>query len=622
MKHRALTANLSIVITVGRQNLDLANLKKTLDRNLPCEQVEIVIVEDSDKFSANPSLANLRHEYNEKNLYFCRGDFNNPGEARNLGETKCTGEWIIFWDCDDIGDVRPFLEVLASSSADVLVAQFDIHDVNSMEIVTTRTYSLFQLAVSPGIWRMAFRRSVIQGALFPALSMAEDQVFLARCLAKTNKVKFLNGVSYTYFVGNQIQLTSQKVKMNDLEKSLQLLDRNLKNLDAEFLQFYIVLIVKQLISSFKYAQLRIKFKCLGIFLHIFLSNLSRDFLKQMVLSVIHLQKAKSKKGSSNVNMSLTGGMGNQLFQIAAGLYLSAGQGITVLDVFGEPRVSKEGKPSALQFNFRGAVKRARISQPAFFWKKSAGFILRRSAVQEKSAYLLYANKVLETLITFCLRARLGFRYRIMRGVGVGDCALKISSHPTLLFGYFQSYRWLQDDYVRRVMSSAYLPEDSDLLNMYMCRAQKENPLVIHFRIGDYINEPWIGLLPASYYTNALDEISAQNNFGKIWLFSDDPKEAIKKLPQKYLSVTEIVSMPTMTDALTLQIMRFGAGYILSNSTFGWWAAALSHSNSPKVVVPNRWFRELPEPLGLIPEHWTRCAAWPITETKLAQGPEK
>jgi len=611
MRYKEQIASLSIVITVGRRNLDLANLKETLDRNLPYKQVEIVIVEDSEKFGANPSLTNIRHVYNEKNLYFYRGDFGNPGESRNLGETKCSGEWIIYWDCDDIGDVRPFLEALPNSSADVLIAQFNSYDVNSLETVTTRTDSLIQLAVNPGIWRVAFRRSVIQGTLFPALSMAEDQVFLARCLAKTEKIEFLNEVSYTYFIGNQIQLTSQKVKMNDLGNSLELMDRTLKNLKAEFIQFYIVLILKQLISSFKYAKLLIKFKCLGIFLRIFFSNLNHDFLKQIVLSAIYLHKTRSKKSCSNVNVSLTGGMGNQLFQIAAGLYMSAGQGITVLDVFGEPRLSKAGKPSALQFNFKGAVKSARISQPGLFWKKSAGYILRRSSVKEKSAYLLNANKILEILITFCLRARFGFRYRIIRGVGVGDCTLKTPTRPTLFFGYFQSYRWLQDDYVRRTISSAYVPEDSDLLKMYMRKAQRDNPLVIHFRIGDYINEPWIGLLPASYYKNALDEIYSQNNFSKIWLFSDDPKEAIKKLPRDYIRLTEIISTPAMTDALTLQIMRFGTGYILSNSTFGWWAAALSHSSSPKVVVPNRWFLELPEPLGLIPEHWTRCAAWPI-----------
>jgi len=52
-------------------------------------------------------------------------------------------------------------------------------------------------------------------------------------------------------------------------------------------------------------------------------------------------------------------------------------------------------------------------------------------------------------------------------------------------------------------------------------------------------------------------------------------------------------------------MRLGTGYVLSNSTFGWWAAYLARMEPKVVVVPDPWFKKIDEPLGLIPIGWTR-----------------
>jgi hypothetical protein len=51
-------------------------------------------------------------------------------------------------------------------------------------------------------------------------------------------------------------------------------------------------------------------------------------------------------------------------------------------------------------------------------------------------------------------------------------------------------------------------------------------------------------------------------------------------------------------------MRRGAGYVLSNSTFGWWGAFLSKTGNPRVVVPKPWFVTLEDPRQLNPEFWS------------------
>lgn len=308
-------------------------------------------------------------------------------------------------------------------------------------------------------------------------------------------------------------------------------------------------------------------------------------------------------------VSLTGGMGNQFFQIASGLYHSQGKGIFVLDSLGRPRRTHSGLASGLQFDFKDQVRPLHMKEFSIFWVKCAGFIIRRGIMTKKYEKFFGIGNLLESTVKIILSARFKFRYHIHRASGVGNTDLEISNSKNLIFGYFQTDKWLHNPYVKETMQSISLFGEEDTLKLFRIKANLERPLIIHFRIGDYIDEPDIGLLPDDYYQSALDRVSDNQDFGKVWLFSDEPEAAVKKIPENFKSRTEVIDIANGNDALTLQVMRFGRHYILSNSTFGWWAARLSHTTNPTVVVPNKWFKALPEPEGLIPQDWLRIHAW-------------
>jgi hypothetical protein len=313
--------------------------------------------------------------------------------------------------------------------------------------------------------------------------------------------------------------------------------------------------------------------------------------------------------SPEITVSLTGGMGNQLFQIASGLYHSRGQGISVLDSLGRPRRTPSGLASGLQFDFKNQVRPLHMKELSGFWVKCAGFIIRRGITTKKYENFCGVGNLLEGIVKIFLSARFKFKYQIHRATGVGNTDLEITNSENLIFGYFQTDKWLQNPYVKDTMNGISLAGEEDTLKFFRMKADLDQPLVIHFRIGDYKNEPDIGLLPEDYYQNALEQMSKNLDFEKIWLFSDEPEVALRKVPDKFKSRTEVIGVAEGNDALTLQVMRFGRHYILSNSTFGWWAARLSHSIDPTVIVPNKWFKTLPEPDGLIPQDWLRIRAW-------------
>ena len=100
-----------------------------------------------------------------------------------------------------------------------------------------------------------------------------------------------------------------------------------------------------------------------------------------------------------------------------------------------------------------------------------------------------------------------------------------------------------------------------------------------------------------------------NLYDSIWLFSDEFEKALSFIPEKYLDIVKCVSEAQKSSAATLEIMRFGVGYIIGNSTFSWWGATLSHSLYPKVIAPEPWFKGMREPKDIIPTDWLRIPAW-------------
>jgi hypothetical protein len=61
----------------------------------------------------------------------------------------------------------------------------------------------------------------------------------------------------------------------------------------------------------------------------------------------------------------------------------------------------------------------------------------------------------------------------------------------------------------------------------------------------------------------------------------------------------------ISSAETLELMRHGKGYVLSNSSFSWWAGALSHVDNASIICPTPWFERKNEPIDLIPKDWVR-----------------
>jgi hypothetical protein len=299
---------------------------------------------------------------------------------------------------------------------------------------------------------------------------------------------------------------------------------------------------------------------------------------------------------------LTGGLGNQLFQMAALNMLGANHQNHLDIVNGKPRLNADDKPDAMEFDIADLFQLEMKEMP-LVTRKAIGYCLRShiSTDLEKTGNLLSRLARVGTGVLVSLHFRKVIRVSTLRNLGY-DADFNVGKGNNLFIGYFQSSIWapgLCDTLNETVSLKKLSPE----ITNYKELAKNENPLVVHVRLGDYLAEGGFGIPSHRYYAKAIAEMISSGTFGKIWLFSDEPKKAIKILPENLPVEVRVISEDNFSSAETMEVLRMGAGYVIANSTFSWWGAYLSYSLSPRVIYPRPWFRSVDPPNELTPEAW-------------------
>jgi hypothetical protein len=295
---------------------------------------------------------------------------------------------------------------------------------------------------------------------------------------------------------------------------------------------------------------------------------------------------------------LTGGLGNQLFQVNAALELYSGE-IELISHIGKPRVDSKGNPEIVGLRLPERVK---LAPPKIrhvnFASKVFGLNLRAHFAPRKIERHLLGLIRLFGNVYFSIIFRELTVIRASTNVGFSELGKVKNYH--LLVGYFQSHRFLTAktrDEINELSpispTSTYLELKESILGF--------NSLIIHVRLGDYFNEPGIGILDRNYYESALAKIDL-TQIDKVLVFTDSPEKVIDYLPFIENLPVEIITNE-LSSVETISLMALGNQYIISNSTFSWWAAAMCTNENNLVIAPSPWFEKMSSPKDLISPIW-------------------
>jgi hypothetical protein len=172
--------------------------------------------------------------------------------------------------------------------------------------------------------------------------------------------------------------------------------------------------------------------------------------------------------------------------------------------------------------------------------------------------------------------------------------------PHTLRGHWQSEQYFANvGELRKELTLKVQP--SSAVQSVAERIKAGNSVFLHVRHGDYLikeNVTYHGLMTPEYYTRALGFISARVTDIKPFIFSDDPEWCRQNL------AGEVIAGNNQFEDLWLMSLCQHA--VIANSTFSWWGAWLGDTQERIVVGPAQWFLTPHlDARDIIPTRWVK-----------------
>lgn len=286
---------------------------------------------------------------------------------------------------------------------------------------------------------------------------------------------------------------------------------------------------------------------------------------------------------------LSGGLGNQMFQFAAGEALAAKLGqqhkldTSFYSIYDTNRVYELDRVFAKQFELATNADLEKV----LGWKKSIYFHPFWRRVYRK--FPVSKDWVVEP----------GFTYWSNFWEQGKNC---------LIEGIWQSVKYF-DNYAGIVRDALQfkMEEFTDL--SLIEKITKSNSVSIHIRRGDYVANNktfgYHGICEDEYYVKAIEHFRSRFADIKLFIFSDDLEEA-KKILKPYQSICHFVDGNSGDKShFDMMLMSRCKHNIIANSTFSWWGAWLNQNPEKAVIAPKNWFSADISDKDLIPSSWIR-----------------
>ena len=178
-----------------------------------------------------------------------------------------------------------------------------------------------------------------------------------------------------------------------------------------------------------------------------------------------------------------------------------------------------------------------------------------------------------------------------------------------LRGYWQSEKYFKDieQIIRQEFTLRHAP---DAENQRLARIiANTNSVSLHIRRGDYMSNPRFsrkfGVCPLEYYQRAVVEVAERVSDPHLFVFSDDIDWARDNLGLQH-PLTFVAHNDADKDYEDLRLMSLCRHHIIANSSFSWWGAWLCTHSGKIVIAPEKWFKEPGrDTRDLIPDSWHR-----------------
>lgn len=263
-----------------------------------------------------------------------------------------------------------------------------------------------------------------------------------------------------------------------------------------------------------------------------------------------------------ISILVYGGLGNQLFQIAFGQSLKLSYKNLDIDYINFTEFAKTKRVWELDYLKIKPVKISKIKLSSIFLKRKINSNLNK--LWPKLNFLGIIDE---------------YKYNL-------DSNFFDIKKKFIFDGYWQSERYFSKhgEDIKRFLNSPF----KSIKN-------KNEKVAVHIRLGDYLSTPQGRsnhlVCDFDWYKKAISYLKDVNNNFKFTIFSDEI-DFVKKEFQ-YLSNVDIYNSDYTKNAYEdLYKMASFDHFIISNSSYSWWASYLGEKENSKIIAPNYWFKNI------------------------------
>ncbi|MBE6442250.1 MAG: alpha-1,2-fucosyltransferase [Desulfovibrio desulfuricans] len=275
-----------------------------------------------------------------------------------------------------------------------------------------------------------------------------------------------------------------------------------------------------------------------------------------------------------------GGLGNQMFQYAAGRALALRFGCPLcLDVSWFHRLKPgDTMREFLLLGFPGVAKAVSCirGRKALGWADDAMRLFRRVSQTLHLSRLLGRHEVREPHFAYWP-------------------GIESVIPPARLEGFWQSEKYFHSAAAAIRADFAFPPLPSRPAQELAARIRScPDAVSLHIRRGDYVNNPhtraFHGMSGKEYYAAALERIRAAAGTTTVFLFSDEPQWVREHFDcQGHAPVVAELGLPDAPQH-DMHLMSLCRHHIIANSSFSWWGAWLGDGQGI-TIAPRRWFAD-------------------------------
>lgn len=278
-----------------------------------------------------------------------------------------------------------------------------------------------------------------------------------------------------------------------------------------------------------------------------------------------------------IKVALNGGLGNQLFQYAAGRALSVKH------------------KTNLFFDVIPLYSKLQLKNIATYRKYELGIF----SIDAQKNDLPFKGKLFYPLaktlyFTDKLVNKLHHHYFEEKDFSF-DAAVLIQPDNTYLDGHFQSEKYFKkiENIIRKEL--IFRNPLSETNAAWKKKIENSNSVSIHIRRGDYVllqkNVQKHGVTSPEYYDRAIAYIADKISHPHFFVFTDDVNWAKENFKTNYPFEIVDSNQTPETSYIDMQLMSLCRHNIICNSTFSWWSAWLNANPQKMVIAPSNWFAD-------------------------------